>query len=138
MDQNYEKLFAKIEPNEPDPALLGKIIGCIQKERIASARRRIFIFAASAICSLIAFIPALWMVRAGLAESGFAYFFSLLFSDFEIVAAYWQNFTLSLLETLPVMSLLVFSATLLAFLESLKLLTKNIRNIYKSKEPIKA
>jgi len=136
MRQDYEKLFTKLETVEPPPGLLEKITGRIERDRNLSIRRRIIIFATSTLCSAAAFILALGMFRDGLAESGFTYFFSLLFSDFGIVVSYWKSFSMSLLETLPILSLTLLSAILLVFLESLKLLAKNIKIIFSSKKLI--
>lgn len=137
MRQDYEKLFASIELAEPQPGLLEKILCRIQKERNASVRRRIFIFAASALCSIVALVPTFQMVRTDLINSGFIQFFSLLFSDFKTVTAYWQSFAMSLLETLPIMSLIILTSVTLIFLESIKLLVKNINIIISSKKFIK-
>jgi hypothetical protein len=137
MSQNYEKLFAKIKPNEPFPGLLETVVNRIEKERGISIRRRIFIFTASAIFSVIAFIPAFQSVHSEFVDSGFTRFFSLLFSDFEIVVAYWQSFAMSLLETLPIMGLLVLTSVSLIFLESMRLLVKNINIITSSKKLVK-
>jgi hypothetical protein len=46
------------------------------------------------------------------------------------MVAYWQQFLPSLLESLPVLNLMVFLAVILGFLESAKYLTKDIKFIY--------
>jgi hypothetical protein len=52
-----------------------------------------------------------------------------MFSDFSSVAAYWQSFAMILLETLPAISLALFLAIILVFLQSIKSLTKDIKII---------
>jgi len=128
MRKDYEKLFSHLKSPEPPDGLFEKIMLRLHKERqLLTLKRRLTIFSVGLIGSAVAFIPAFKMVQAGFIESGFMDFFSLLFSDTGIVMAYWQNFALSLLETLPVLSLMALLATVLVFLESLKLLARDIK-----------
>lgn len=125
MRKNHEKLFTNIEPPED---LLEKVLNQIQKEaKILELKRRVFIFSLSTLFSAIAFVPIFQMMQKEFAQSGFLQFFSLLFSDFEIITVNWQNFIFSLLETLPLTSLITFLFIILVFLESLKLLTKDLK-----------
>lgn len=115
---------------EPPSGLFEKIVNRIHKEqRLLTIRRRIAIFSVGLGGSLVAFIPVFKMLSAELAESGFIQFLSLLFSDFSIVVRYWQSFVPTLLETLPVISLIVFLTIIFVFLESLKFLIKNTKSL---------
>lgn len=126
MPKNYRLAEA------PD-GLLEKVLGQLQKEqKIMALKRRRIIFSFGAVISALSLIPAYLTLQASLAESGFFQFFSLIFSDSEIVLAYWQNFILSLLETLPITNLIIFLALTALFLESLKLLAKNTKIILKT------
>jgi hypothetical protein len=117
---------------EPPIGLFEKVMDRISKERrILIIKRRIIVFSIVFVGSLFAFFPTLKMVSVELSSSGFNQFFSLIFSDFTVVMRYWQSFTLTLLETLPVISLVLFLTILLVFLESLKSLVKNIKMISK-------
>jgi ABC-type spermidine/putrescine transport system permease subunit I len=116
----------KIEAPE---GLLDKILARIHGEkRLLGVKRRLAVFSIGAAGSAAAFIPVFKMAQLEISNSGFLQFFSLLFSDFGAVAVYWHSFTLSLLETLPAMSLAVFLAITLLFLESLKFLAKDIKS----------
>jgi len=77
--------------------------------------------------------PVSKSVYINFAESGFFKFFSLIFSDFNAVMASWKNYLISLLETLPVMNLILLLAVFLIFLEALKFLAKNIKIISQTK-----
>ncbi len=137
MTKNFNKLPQQFLTTEPPEGLFEQVMNHIQKEQgLLRLKRQAAIFALSTTCSAIAFIPAWRIVWAGFAESGFIQFFSLLFSDFEIVVTYWQNFALSLLETLPVMSLIILFVIILVFLESLKLLIKDIKIISTSTQKL--
>jgi len=137
MAKNWEKLFSYYNAPDPPNELLGKIMKRIdQEKRLLTLRRRLFLFSTGLIGAIVLFIPALKGVISGFTQSGFSQYFSLLFSDAEIVLAYWQNYALSLLETLPIVNLILFLATVFAILELLKLLAKDIKNIFISKQLI--
>lgn len=127
MPQTYEKLFSLIKPPEPPDNLLEKIMARLHKEQKLSLRKRIFIFSIGTALSAMAIFLSFKTAQTKFGESGFWQFFSLVFSDFETIKIYWQNFILSLLETLPVTSLIMVLAAVLIFLEFLKSLFKNIK-----------
>lgn len=114
---------------EPPSGLFEKIIKHIHKEERLLVLRRTIIFSITLIGSLIGFVPSLRMLLADFNQSGFLNFFSLIFSDFSSVATYWHSFSLILLETLPAVSIVVFLAVLLTILQSVKVLTKDIKII---------
>ena len=129
MHKDYEQLFIHLNSPEPPNDLFPKIMQRIHREErgLLTLRRRIAIFSIGLIGSMAAFIPVFKMVQAGFFGSGFINFILLLFSDFEIIATYWQNFAMSLLETLPVMSLIMLLAIIFIFLESLKFLVRDMK-----------
>lgn len=116
---------------EPSDRLFDKVIGRIQQfqrdKRVKAVKRRIFVFSALSLISLIAFVPAFSTMKLNMTESGFLNFISLLFSDFKVVMSYWQNFTMSLLESLPVVNLVLVFFLVFSFLWSLKSLFGNIK-----------
>ncbi len=95
-----------------------------REQKKADLTRTIF-YAGIFGLSLAALIPSFNLLKADAAASGFWEYFSLVFSDSAIIAKYWQNFSLSLLEVLPAMSLAAFLAVIFALLESLKCLAKD-------------
>lgn len=131
MRQDYEKLFTFLPAPDPSGELYQKIILRLRREeKFLSLRKRMIIFSFGLIGSVIAFLPAWQWLKTGLVESGFTQFLSLFFSDTGIIAAYWQNFALTLLESLPVMSLAVFLTIAFIFLNSLKSLYKDVKIIF--------
>ncbi len=109
--------------------LFERIMGRIHNEERFLIIRRTVLFSLSAIVSFSGFVFAVKMLLTDIYQSGFLYFFSLLFSDFSVVMSYWRNFSLILLETLPTLTVILFLVLLLALLESLKLLTRNIKTM---------
>ncbi len=116
---------------EPPAGLLEKILFRIKKEQRFLAIRQGIIFFVFLACSVVLFWPALIMLLSDISKSGFIYFFSLLFSDFSTVLTFWQSFIMTLLETLPAVSIAIFLAVVVIFLQSVKILAKDIKTIIK-------
>jgi hypothetical protein len=133
MKQNFNGQTIKA-----DKELLPKIIARLDKEsRLSALRRRTIFLGAATLASAAVFIFSGWLLQSGLRESGFVSFFSLLFSDFRIIfSAFWQNFILALLESIPVGSLIFFLLAILFFLELSSLLAKNIKIIGSHKQSL--
>jgi len=116
---------------EPSKELLPRILKRIHKEERVLVLKKIIISSAVFLGSLAGLIPSVKILLSDFSRSGFLSFFSLMFSDFSTIAKYWQSFAMILLETLPVISLALFLAVLLTFLQSIKFLTKEVRTIIK-------
>lgn len=130
MQNNVEQLLRTLEAPDPRPQLFDVVMKRITMEGVRAAKRRLVIFSVGCVGSFAAVLPAFMMMRTNMAQSGFAEFFSLLFSDMGSVALYWQNFTLTLLESLPAVSIAAFLATLFVFFGSLRFLTRDIKLLY--------
>ncbi len=120
----------------PPQGLLEKIIKRIRRKERVLVLRKTVIFSATLVLSVVCFVPAFKILLSNASQSGFINFFSLIFSDFSSVATYWKSFAMTLLETLPAVSLAFFMAVLLTFLQSIKSLTKNIKLIYGHRQTI--
>ncbi|MDO8581807.1 MAG: hypothetical protein Q7S16_02940, partial [bacterium] len=127
MPNDFQQLFNHLQAPEPHPGLLGAIIKRIDAERMFAVKRRFAIFSAGFFVSFFALLPVFNMMRADMVQSGFAEFFSLLFSDIGMVAVYWQNFSITLLESLPAASIAAFLATVFVFLGSLRFITRDMK-----------
>ncbi len=130
IQDNYNKLLFNLKQKDVPAGLYDLVFKQIyQRQRFMILRRKI-IYGLGLIFSALAFIPTVLSLKTGLVESGFTQYFSLLFSDFNVVSAYWQSFLLTLLESLPIISLAVFLAVLLIFLELLKLSVRKSKVIF--------
>ncbi len=110
--------------------LFDKIMRRIDKEERLLILRRLAFFSVALLASITALVPSFRALQTGLAASGSLEFFSLLFSDLNLVAVYWRSFLMALLETLPMASLALFLATIFIFLGSLKNITRDVKIIY--------
>jgi len=106
--------------------LLDRVLNRVHYEiDIMGVKRRIILFSASSVVLSVIFALTFKSVWGQLDNSGFFYFFSLLFSDFKIVLAYWQSFLLATVQSLPIFSLLLLFSILLALFKSIESLLKN-------------
>ena len=112
---------------EPPEGLCKKIIDRIHKEQRLLILRRTLLFSALTVFSIVSFAPAYAMLSSEASNTGFSNLSSFIFSDSSAVLAYWNSFSLALLETLPAVSLSLFLFVLIVFLHSLNSLIKNIR-----------
>ena len=135
MRKDYEKLFTHLEPPEPPAGLLNKIMARIREEELLlSIRKRLILFSSVVLMSAGAFIPVINAFQAEFAQSGFSQFLSLIFSDFGSVMANWQDFGLTILESLPAMSLIALLTTALVFLWSSKHLAEALKSFSFSRQ----
>ena len=137
MRKDYETLFTHLKPQEPPVGLFNKIMARIhEEERLLSIKRRLILFSIPVIISAGAFIPVINAFQAEFAQSGFSHFLSLMFSDFGSVIANWQDFGLTILESLPAMSIISLLTTALVFLWSTKHLAQAIKGIFNQSQLI--
>ncbi|MCK9578065.1 hypothetical protein M0R01_01055 [bacterium] len=130
MENEYKKLFNSLVDKNPSDKLFEKIILRIGKEeKMQKVKRRIAVFSLFLVISFFGFIYSFVMVQNALISSGFAQFFSLIFSDYNIITAYWQNFVFTLLESLPVFALVVSLSMFSIVLGLFAFLVKDIKFI---------
>lgn len=134
IQDNYNKLFSNLRQKSLPDGLFNSVIKQIQRRQHLMILRRKIIYSLVTVFSALAFIPTIMNLKIGLVESGFTQYFSLLFSDFNVVSAYWQSFLLTLLESLPIINLAIFLAVVLMFLEFLKLSVGKNKVIFANKE----
>lgn len=130
MSKDYEKLFSRLRVAEPSVNLLGKITDRVRRRETFLIYQKTAFYSLGVAFSLTALVFSLRSAQAGFAESGFFQFFSLVFTDFKIVAASWQSFALSLLETIPASGLIFTLSSLFVFMSLLKQLIKNASFIF--------
>lgn len=131
MSSRQEKLAAAIlaRKEEPPSSLLPKILMNIAQRRRARARLRIFGFSLLSAASVPVLILAVGELIRQLGQNGTLSILSLIFSDSRILLANWRTFFLSVLESVPVLPVLVTSASILLLLVSIKHVFENLVRI---------
>jgi hypothetical protein len=69
-------------------------------------------------------VPTWQSFQANVQQSGFGQYLWLAYTDFQLVLAYWQDFGLSLLESMPTISLVELLSIVFVMVLSLKTLAK--------------
>lgn len=135
MDNKLSGVFKKIEELDP-PKELGKTILCrIGQERAREIRVEIFLSRIGFVGSFLVLFYAASVFGKAILESEFWYLVSLVFSDLSIIAQNWQEFTYSLLETMPVINLVaVLLPIFLSLLFFNSYLTLNHEKSYRFKK----
>jgi ABC-type phosphate/phosphonate transport system permease subunit len=132
MPKNYKKLFNNLKQIEPPPPLFNQIILAIKREQeFQKTKRLLFGFLFLFFISLMATPFSYRMLVSQAKNSGTFYFISTAVSDFEIFLAFWQDFSLAILEVLPVTEIIFFSICLGISIFTLRLFLKNKNLIFK-------
>lgn len=95
-------LLAQIAPSQ---GLSKTITTQLDVADARSMKRRVIGFSVLLGVCLVLIVPSVIYLTRDLQASGFTSFFSLLFSDSSLLFAHLQEFSLSLLEALPVLAL---------------------------------
>lgn len=128
MRQDYKQLFSNLQEPAPSAGLSDRVIASIKADRKwRQIHLRVYAYLAIFVFSSIALIPSVLLVRNNLSGTGFTQYFSLLFTDFSVIMGYWQNYSLTLLESLPTFSLSVFLGLIVLILLSFRKLTIYLR-----------
>lgn len=106
------------EPGFPE-GLERSVLLAVQAAVKRRDRQMWFFIRLSTWISLSGFVFAVWFFGGAIARSDFWSLVRLVFSDGAAVLAYWQEFLLSLSETLPIVSLSVIFVATSAFAFSL-------------------
>ena len=116
--KRIEDVFQEMPGHEPASGLRSRILTCIEQEQtlLLSRRRRMSIV--GLVVSAFVFFVGIFQYGGPLLQSDFWRLSSLLFSDLGVVATSFQDFTFSLLETLPAVPLFALLAPLSLFLWS--------------------
>jgi hypothetical protein len=137
MKKDFKNLLTHLRPAEPSPDLLDKIIFRINHEQqmAMSVRLKVRMFVSSAVSltMLVYFLPVWNWFQAEISQTGFSQFFSLIFSDLNSIGNYWQDFALSLLESLPFFSLVGVLAIVFIFLFSGRYMIHDIKTFFSSR-----
>jgi hypothetical protein len=122
-----QKISVYLQTIEPAAGLYGAVMERIAYAKRRQARMRSGLFAALAIVSGAALVPAFQYTAEQFYVSGFYDYFTLVFSDRGFVLTYWRQFSLSLVESLPSLALLLLLPIVCALGYSLYRLTQTSR-----------
>ena len=121
MKKDYEK-FRDFETKESFVGLFDRIILAIKREQeLRQTKRLLFGFSFFLLTSLVV-TPLSGAILANQIEaSGISYFITVATSDLGIFFAFWQDFSLAILESLPILGITAFLLSLAVSVFTLRL-----------------
>ncbi len=108
----------------PPPHLQQSIVKRIKKNAQRRTALVFGLYSALALGMLGAFIPAYFYMKNEIARTGFSEFLALAYSDSALVVSNWREMTLTLLESLPIMSITIMLGLTFTFLVSLRMMAQ--------------
>jgi hypothetical protein len=112
MARDFE-LFNNIQLEELPPGLFDRIISAIKREEeMQHTKRLLFGFLFLLIASVVATPISGAMLKTQIESSGLRYFISAAFSSFETFFSLWQDFSLAILESLPLAAITIFTISI--------------------------
>lgn len=117
--------FSNLKDIDPPEYLSGRILAQIGTHKKRIARIKFFLFECAGLVSLAIALASFKFAIDDLSQSGFSNYASLIFSDLNMVVAYWKDFVMLLAESAPLLWLTAFLASIFVMLESIKNALKN-------------
>jgi hypothetical protein len=102
---DHKQKFIHINRIEPRENLRDVVLLRINLEKRREAKIRLALTSATSLLSLIALVPVIQYFITEFSQSGFYQYLSILFSDGSSILLYWKELGLSLLESLPTLSI---------------------------------
>ena len=122
MRKDYEKLFIHFEPKEPPAGLFDKIILAIKREQELRHTKRLALGLLFLLLISLGAAPFSWtLLIEKMEDSGVLYFLSTALNDLGVFFAFWQEFVLAIVESLPIVSITVFLANMVLAIFTLRL-----------------
>jgi hypothetical protein len=114
MTQNLEKIFKKLKNLEPSTGLEAKILKAIILENSRKVSRKLMFSRAGLVASFGALVYTLFIFGKAFLESDFWNLAKLAFSDSGVIVSHASEYSISLLETLPVVEIFAMLIPVLA------------------------
>ncbi|MEK7519899.1 MAG: hypothetical protein AAB581_01485 [Patescibacteria group bacterium] len=128
MDHN-RKTSADFTPGEPPSGLAGIVVERIRREEEHRARRRVAMFSLGTALAGAGFLFAFRATTTELAQSGAGEYLSLFVSDAGVMVVSWQSFLFALLESIPVVSVIMLLAAAFVFIACAQWLARNMKTL---------
>jgi hypothetical protein len=125
MKPNLKDIFQKAK-YEPDVNLAFSVWQTLMMQEKRADKFKLWSFSFIGILSFVTLIPTLEQLFSDLTHSGFYEYFSLIFSDGGAMLSHWKEFYFSLVESLPIMSIIFTLSVLFVCFLSLKYVFKQI------------
>ena len=131
MTQNLQRIFKKLQNIEPSRGLEGKILKAIALENSRKVAKKLMFARVGLAVSFGALVYTLFVFGRAFLESDFWNLAKLVFSDTVTIFSNMGSFSISLLETLPVVEIFAMLVPVLAVMLMLSWYFKFSNNNFK-------
>lgn len=132
MNKKSVKLFGYSEPAEPSAGFFDRIICAIKNEQeFRHTKRLFFAFLMLLIISCAAAPFSSLMFISQIKDSGILHFLSMIVSDFALIISSWKIFGLALLESLPIIGIIIFVLNIALALFTIRLFLHKKQFLFK-------
>jgi len=127
VEQNLQKLF-KNATYSPEGRLSGDVWKAIEYKSTQITKWKRFGYLGASVLSLSGSVFSIKSLIAEFSKLGFYDYLSLAFSDSGVIATYWKEYTLSLVDSLPIASLAVLFFLLFVLFISIRRASYQFKN----------
>lgn len=110
---------------EPSKDLRQNIVLTIVKEERQRAKNYLILSSTTALGSVVGVIFSVQYVIQVITQLSFYKYFSLFFSDSDIVLSYWRDFVMSLVESMPFFAITLVLLAVVALMMSVRVFINN-------------
>jgi hypothetical protein len=130
MAKDFQQLFSYLEEKLPSQGLLPKVLITIRKQELRRKKQKMIGFLALSLVTAFTIPFTAQILISQINNSGIAYFLGAIVNDFHSFLSFWQEFILAILESLPIIAILIFAISLEAFIFTFRLFLheKTFRN----------
>lgn len=115
---------------KPSKELRKNILLQVVKEEGRRAKNYLLVSLITSTASIVGVVFAAQYVVQAIFQTSFYRYFSLLFSDSDIVLSYWRQFTLSLVESLPFFAVTLVLVAIVVLMVSIRVFANNTRRSF--------
>jgi hypothetical protein len=116
MTQNLQKIFKNLKNIEPSRGLEGRILKAVARENSRKVARKLMFARTGLAASFGALAYTLFVFGRAFLDSDFWNLLKLTFSDSGTIAGHMGDYSISLLETLPVLEIFAMLVPVVAVL----------------------
>lgn len=128
MQDKLTRLFQKAKYKESSIFLAQNVWNIIVMRDKCNIKIKLWAFSSLGFASFVGLVPVFKILLNDLTQSGFYEYASLVFSDTGLVLSAWKELAFSLVESLPIMSIIFTLSLLFTIFLSMKYVVKQIIN----------
>jgi len=126
MEKSYKQLVALVPRETPPDRVCFQVMAMIERVQVKRCRLRTGINATLVVGAILVFIPVIHYWNQDVTQSGFVNYLSLIASDSGYIFSHWQDYALSIADSLPVSAGIMILALLVILANSLRRLVQNM------------